>query len=54
MTDKETIYNFLKHHKYMTLATASKDGKPEAATVEFTTDGDDLLINSYISLPQVL
>jgi len=32
----------------MTLATASKDGKPEAATVEYVIDGDDLLVNTYV------
>jgi len=47
MSNKATIYDYLKQNKYMTLATASKTGKPEAATVEYVVDGDDLLINTY-------
>lgn len=47
MDDKATIYGYLKASKYMTLATATKSGKPEAATVEYVVDGDTLLINTY-------
>ncbi len=47
MSDKQKIYEFLKQHKYMTLATADTRGRPEAATVEYVLDGDDLLINTY-------
>ena len=31
----------------MTLATASTDGRPEAATVGYVVDGDSLLINTF-------
>jgi uncharacterized pyridoxamine 5'-phosphate oxidase family protein len=48
MNKKSVIYNFLKQNKYMALATSSKQGKPEVATVEYVIDGDDLLINTYV------
>jgi uncharacterized pyridoxamine 5'-phosphate oxidase family protein len=48
MNAKATIYNYLKINRYMTLATATGDGKPEAATVEYVLDGSDLLINTYV------
>ena len=47
MNKKSSIYDFLKSNKYMTLATSDKEGKPEAATVEYVLDGDVLLINTY-------
>jgi general stress protein 26 len=46
---KKQIFDFLKSHKYMTLATADNNGKPEAATVEYLVDGDNILLNSYVS-----
>jgi uncharacterized pyridoxamine 5'-phosphate oxidase family protein len=47
MSKKSVIYEYLKENKYMALATASKAGKPEVATVEYVLDGDELLINTY-------
>ncbi|MDO8265409.1 MAG: pyridoxamine 5'-phosphate oxidase family protein [Candidatus Saccharibacteria bacterium] len=47
MDNKSAIYDYLKSNKYMTLATSSSEGRPEAATVEYVMDGDELLINTY-------
>jgi len=47
MENKSAIYEYLKSNKYMTLATSSVEGKPEAATVEYVMDGDELLINTF-------
>jgi uncharacterized pyridoxamine 5'-phosphate oxidase family protein len=47
MSKKAIVYEYLKQNKYMTLATSSKQGKPEAATVEYVLDGDELLVNTY-------
>jgi uncharacterized pyridoxamine 5'-phosphate oxidase family protein len=44
---KDIVYDYLRQHKYMALATASLDGVPEVATVEYLVDGDSLLINTY-------
>lgn len=48
MNDKHILYDRLRQHKYMALATASADGKPEVATVEYMVDGDSLLINTFV------
>ncbi len=47
MDDKTAIYDYLKSNQYMTLATSSSESKPEAATVEYVLDGDELLINTF-------
>jgi len=47
MSEKSVLYDYLKQNKYMTLATASPSGQPEAATVEYVLDGDELLLNTY-------
>jgi uncharacterized pyridoxamine 5'-phosphate oxidase family protein len=44
---KSLVYEFLNSHRLMTLATADNSGKPEAATVEYVMDGEDLLVNTY-------
>ena len=46
MGTKDTTYDYLKASKYMSLATASLDGKPEVATVEYIVDGDNIIINT--------
>lgn len=46
MNHKAYIYQVLHGHQYMTLATASADGKPEAATVHLVPDGNTLLVQS--------
>ena len=48
MNNKSVIFDYLKKNKYMALATADKQGKPEVATVEYVIDGDDLLINTFV------
>lgn len=47
MDDKSILYDYLHKDKYMALATASVDGKPEVATVEYLVDGTDLLMNTF-------
>jgi hypothetical protein len=47
MNNKAIIYEFLTGQKHMTLATASLEGRPEAATVGYVVDGDLLLINTF-------
>ncbi len=49
MEDRIRIYDFLQQNRLMALATASTDGIPEVATVEYVLDHDNLLINTYIS-----
>ena len=49
MSSQSIIFDFLKTDKYMALATSSKTGKPEVATVEYVIDGGELLINSNIN-----
>lgn len=48
MSDKALIFDYLKKNKYMSLATSSKQGKPEVATVEYVIDDEGLLINTYV------
>lgn len=48
MDKKSVIYGYLKQNKYMSLATCSKQGSPEVATVEYVLDGDELIINTYV------
>jgi nitroimidazol reductase NimA-like FMN-containing flavoprotein (pyridoxamine 5'-phosphate oxidase superfamily) len=48
MSSKDTIYAYLQENKYMALATANKQGKPEVATVEYVLDGDALLVNTFV------
>lgn len=47
MTDKEAIYKYLESHNMMVLCTSSLHGKPEGAVLEYSLDGDDLIINTY-------
>lgn len=44
-SSKGRIYTFIRQHQSMTLATASAEGKPEAATIKYVVDGDNLLFN---------
>lgn len=47
MKEQDIIKQYLYAHRYMTLATSSPDGKPEAATVGYVVYGDKLLFNTY-------
>lgn len=49
MSAKERTRKLLKENKYCTLATASLDGKPEAATVKFVEDEDFNLFFEILS-----
>jgi len=42
-SSKGIIYNFLRSNSHMTLATASKDGRPEAAMMRYILKDDYVL-----------
>ena len=48
MSSRTIIYDYLKQNKFMALATAGIDNKPEVATVEYVLDGETLLINTFM------
>ena len=50
MQNEETIMNFIKKHNLAVLATSSRDGKPEAATIEFSETQDlELIFDTFSS-----
>jgi len=46
MTLPDKIRAFLDHTHYATVATVDPDGGPRQATIWYTLDGDDLIVNS--------
>jgi PPOX class probable F420-dependent enzyme len=46
MTLSDKTRTFLDHTHYATVATSDPDGAPRQATIWYTLDGDDLIINS--------
>ncbi|MCC7569417.1 MAG: pyridoxamine 5'-phosphate oxidase family protein [Candidatus Methanofastidiosa archaeon] len=49
MDTKEKIATYLEQHRYLTLATASVDGTPKAATVSYASEGTDIYFSTGVT-----
>jgi general stress protein 26 len=47
MSQTKILIDYLKEHRFMVLATATNDGKPESATIGYVVYDDRLLFNTY-------